>query len=80
MVSSFPLFFLFEIPVVDIMWQPGWEGILGENGYMHMYGWVLSCSPETVATLLIGFTPIQNKKSIKNKISVVDIWWFLFWI
>ena len=24
------------------MWQPGWEGSLGENGYMYMYGWVPS--------------------------------------
>ena len=24
------------------MWQPGWEGTLGENGYMYMYGWVPS--------------------------------------
>ena len=22
----------------NIMWQPGWEGRLGENGYMYMYG------------------------------------------
>ena len=22
----------------QIMWQPGWEGSLGENGYMYMYG------------------------------------------
>ena len=22
------------------MWQSGWEGILGENGYMYMYGWI----------------------------------------
>ena len=22
------------------MWQPGWEGSLGENEYMCMYGWV----------------------------------------
>ena len=21
-------------------WQPGWEGSLGEHGYMYMYGWV----------------------------------------
>ena len=21
-----------------VMWQPGWEGSLGENGYTHMYG------------------------------------------
>ena len=24
------------------MWEPGWEGCLGENGYMYMYGWVSS--------------------------------------
>ena len=24
------------------MWQPGWEGSLGENGFMYMYGWVSS--------------------------------------
>ena len=21
----------------NVMWQPGWEGSLGENGYMYMY-------------------------------------------
>ena len=26
--------------LVNIMLQPGWEGSLGENGYMCMYGWV----------------------------------------
>ena len=24
--------------LLNVMWQPGWEGGLGENGYMHMYG------------------------------------------
>ena len=22
----------------NVMWQPGWEGSLGESGYMYMYG------------------------------------------
>ena len=26
------------------MWQPGWKGKLGENGYMYMCGWVLLLS------------------------------------
>jgi len=26
--------------LLNVMWQPGWEGRLGENGYMYMYGWV----------------------------------------
>ena len=24
--------------LLNAMWQPGWEGSLGENGYMHIYG------------------------------------------
>ena len=49
------------------MWQPGWEGSLGENGYMFMYGWVLCCPPEATTTLLIGYTPIKNKKLKKKQ-------------
>ena len=26
--------------LLDVVWQPGWEGSLGENGYMCRYGWV----------------------------------------
>ena len=25
--------------LLNIKWQPGWEGSLGENGYMHVHGW-----------------------------------------
>ena len=24
--------------LLNVMWQPGWEGSLGENRYMYMYG------------------------------------------
>ena len=27
-----------EHRTLNVMWQPGWEGSLGENGYMYMYG------------------------------------------
>ena len=23
--------------LLNVMWQPGWEGNLGENGYVYMY-------------------------------------------
>jgi len=36
------------------MWQPGWEGNLGENGYRDMYGWVLLLFIWNYHTLLIG--------------------------
>ena len=36
---------------------------MGENGYMYMYmSESFCCSLETTTTLLIGYTPIQNKK------------------
>ena len=28
--------------LLSVLWQPGWEGSLGENGYMYMYGWIPS--------------------------------------
>ena len=28
--------------LLNVMWQPGWEGSLGENGYVHMYSRVPS--------------------------------------
>jgi len=49
------------------MVAPAWEGSLGKNGYMYMYGWVLCCPPETVTTFLISYTPIQNKKLKKKR-------------
>ena len=49
--------------LVSVMWQPVWEGSLGDNGYMHMY----DCSLETITTLLISYNPIQNKK-LKKKV------------
>ena len=40
-------------------------GSLGENGYMHMCGQVPAQFTWNITTLLIGYTPIQNKK-LKN--------------
>ena len=28
--------------LLNVMWQSGWEGSLGENRYMYIYGWVPS--------------------------------------
>ena len=40
--------------LLNVMWQPGWEGSLLENGYMYLYSWSLRCSPETITKLLTG--------------------------
>ena len=48
--------------LLNVMWQSGWEEMLGENGYMYIYVWLnpFPCSPETITTLLINCTPIEN--------------------
>ena len=54
--------------LLSALWQPGWEGSLGENGHVYVY---MAESPHylpgTTATLLISYTPIQNKKFEKWK-------------
>ena len=47
--------------LLNVMWQPGWEQSLGENGYICLPE-SLPCSLETITTLLIIYTPIQNEK------------------
>ena len=52
------------------MWHPGWYGGDGGGGgkmdtYVYMAEF-LHCSPETITTLLMCYTLIQNKKKILN--------------
>ena len=59
--------------LLNIMWQPGWEGSLGENGYMYMHGQSLHHSPSHLElSLLIGYLQYKiislkkkNKKDVK---------------
>ena len=52
----------------NVMWQPGWEGSLGENGYCICMAESLCHPPEMITTLLI--TVFQYKiKSLKNRYS-----------
>ena len=41
--------------------QPGWEGRSREHRRVYVYGRGPCCPPETI-TLIIGSTPIENKK------------------
>ena len=49
----------------NVMCQHGWEGNLGENGYMYMAE-SFRCSPETTTTLVISYIPIQNQQFEKR--------------
>ena len=42
-------------------------GEFGGDGSCIRMAESLLCSPETTTTLLISYTPMQNKKSFKNK-------------
>ena len=51
--------------LLHVMWQPGWQGVRGRMDTCLWMADSLCCAPETVITLLIGYTPMQNKK-LKN--------------
>ena len=36
--NGYPTYCTGQGPLLNAMWQPRWEGSLGENGYMYMYG------------------------------------------
>ena len=48
------------------MWPPGWEGVWGRMDTCICMTESLGCSPKMITTLLIGYTPIQNKKFQKS--------------
>ena len=45
------------------MWQPGWEGSLGENR-MYIYDWVVCWAPETITTSLINYFSFSTVQSL----------------
>ena len=44
--------------LLNVVWQPGWERSLGENGYMYTKAESLYCSLEIITTLFISYMPI----------------------
>ena len=47
--------------LLNVMWQPGWEGVWERMDTRTCLAESLCCSTETI-TLLISYTPIHNKK------------------
>ena len=55
--------------LLNIMWRPGWEESLGENGYMYMYGYIPLLSTwnnHIIIWLNSNIKRLKNKKIIKN--------------
>ena len=49
------------------MRQPGWAWDLGRMVTCIPMAETLNCSPETITTLVLGYTPIQNDFGVKKK-------------
>jgi len=49
-------------------------GELGENAHIYSMAESLHRSPETITTLLIGYTPIQNKKLKTDEHVIKKLW------
>ena len=41
-ITNRDLLYTAQGTLLSVMWQPGWEGNLGENGYIYTYGSVPS--------------------------------------
>ena len=53
------------------MWQPRWERSLGENGYMHVYGWVpllFTWSNHSIINWLYLNTKVKVKAKKKREV------------
>ena len=63
---------------MNVMWQRGWEGDLGENG--HVYVWLrpFGCSPEIITTLLVDNREGVTRRFMEIK-SPQPFLCFLFW-
>ena len=48
--------------LLEVMWQPGWEGVWGRIYTCISVAESFRCPPETITTLLVGYTPTWTKK------------------
>ena len=72
-ITNKDLLYIAHGTLLNVIWQPAWEWSLGENGCMYM-AVHLHCSPETVPTLLIGYTliKINSEKKVLERLPLKD--------
>ena len=58
--------------LLSVKWKPGRKRSLGETGYMYMCDWIPSHAPGTTTALLIGYTPIRDKRFKKRSATQRD--------
>ena len=52
--------------LLNVTWQPGWEGSLGETGYLYMWGWVALLSTWNYHNI-VNWLYSNIKLKVKNK-------------
>ena len=71
------LLYIVRGTLLNVMCHPGWEKVLGRRDICKCTAESLHCSPETITTLLIGYTPTQNVFDVKkNNVSPPCAWIF----
>ena len=54
-------YYIAQRTLLNVMWQPGWERNLQENGCIYIYmAESLHCSPETITTFIWNYYNIVN--------------------
>ena len=59
--------FIAHESLLNVMWQPKWEGVWGRMDACIHTAEFLCCSPGAIVTLIIDGTPRQNQKIQKKK-------------
>ena len=59
--------------LLNVVWQLGGEEFWERMGICVLVAKTFHCSPETITTQLIGYTPMQNKKFKKGYIYIFSL-------
>ena len=65
--------------LLNVMWQPRWEGSLGENGHVCIYGWVPSLFTWNYHNIVNQLYPNTNKKlkDCMQKDTNLHLWFYM---
>ena len=74
-ITNMNLAYIAQGTLLNIMWQPGWEGGWGRKDTCLCMSESLPHTPDTVTTLLIDCMPIQNKKLKKQELPLCPKRW-----
>ena len=66
-----------HMKLVNVVWQPGRQGAWGRIDTCIHTAESLCCEPETITTLVTGYTPTQNKRFFKKQTEIEIRFWVI---